>query len=536
MKAMISREHLFPLFPLAALVLLWGVIFAVLPPNQQEFPLNDDWAYSKGAFAFTRGEGIHYYRQSSMPLLGQWILCYPVIRVAGQSHAALRMTTITFGLLGTLALYNLLRREAEFSPGEASFAAATFALNPLFFLMSGTFMSDVPALALSLAALDFYARALRSTRLGWLLAGAAMASLGVMTRQNAIMTPIAAGLLLGKDRTLRRHPAWLLGIIIPVAIGISANSWFAARPDAVPVGPTLPTVKRVVVLIVAGLLYLGLSILPILAFRPGVVARRRFVLALIAMAGGAYVCLMFGRALFTNYDYHRGMLPYLENIITLWGTLESGNYVVGDRPLMIGRGGQVLLTLAGCVGGAALLDRWAARRDRRIFASPVILYSALHALLLLVSPKLYDRYLLVFMPGALAIAGASHFRSHWKAGLLMLTLFAICSVGLMHDWLAWNSARWELGRRALARGISVAAIEGGLEWDSWYAPGGIAPEGPLPPPRGLMLLFNRGRLPHITGKYALAFSKPDGTVVLDSQSYSLWLVPGEREFLFLARE
>jgi len=51
----------------------------------------------------------------------------------------------------------------------------------------------------------------------------------------------------------------------------------------------------------------------------------------------------------------------------------------------------------------------------------------------------------------------------------MLALYAWISVGLMHDWLAWNAARWELGRQALAQGIATTDIEGGFEWDGWYA-------------------------------------------------------------------
>ncbi len=533
---MFFKENGFALLPVAVPILLWGLIFSVLPPKQQEFPLNDDWAYSKGAFAFTRGEGIHYYRQGSMPLLGQWLLSYPVIRMTGQSHVALRLTTIALSLIGTLALYDLLRRETSFSSQEASFAAAIFALNPLYFLLSGTFMSDVPALAFSLVALDLYVRALRNYSFAWLSAGTVIASFAAITRQNTILVPVTAGLLLLQDEALRKRAVWLLGVVIPVVIGIATNSWFAAHPDSVPLGPVFPSVKHVFVLLFAGTLYLGLSALPLLTLRPGIVSWRWFTLGLLMMAGGAYACLHFGRQLFTNHAYHRGLFPYLENIITLWGTLESGNYVVGDRPLMIGRSGQAFLTIMGCAAGAALLDRLAARLGRTIFASPLILFSTLHGLLLMISPTLYDRYLLVLLPGALVIANPSALRIHWKFGLPMLALLAVCSAGLMHDWLAWNSARWQLGQRALERGIPVSTIEGGLEWDSWYAPGGIAPKGPLPPPRGLMLLFNRGRLPHLTGKYALAFSKQDGTVVLDSQPYFLWLVPGEWKFLLLARE
>src|SRR5262249_14177149 len=44
------------LFPLAASAVAWAVVFAAVPPEAQEFPLGDDWAFSRGAFLFARGQ------------------------------------------------------------------------------------------------------------------------------------------------------------------------------------------------------------------------------------------------------------------------------------------------------------------------------------------------------------------------------------------------------------------------------------------------------------------------------------------------
>jgi hypothetical protein len=455
---MTAVKRLFPLYPAALVLLLWGVILVALPPARQEFPLNDDWAYSKGAFAFARGEGIHYFRQPSMPLLGQWLLAYPVIRAAGESHTALRLLTVALSVLGALALYDLLRREpgaSALSAPEASFAAATLATNPLYFLMAGTFMSDVSALALSLLALASYTRALECGRFGWWASGAALAIVAALDRQNTIVTPAVAFLLLWRNRALRWHPAWLCGVLIPAATVFAVNSWFASRPDAVPLAPSLPRVSHLFALQFAGVLYLGLSTLPLLALRPGVVTRWAFVLALLALTSEVSACVVFGdNDLFPNgayYHYYRGLFPYLQNIITPWGTLESGAYVVGERPLMMGYGAQVLVTAAGCIGGAALVDRLIGRLRCGTLATPLVLFSALHLLLLVVSPTLYDRYIIVLMPGALALASAVPCRLRWPMGLGVLAILAVCSAGLMHDWVAWNSARWDLGRRALAR-------------------------------------------------------------------------------------
>ena len=117
----------------------------------------------------------------------------------------------------------------------------------------------------------------------------------------------------------------------------------------------------------------------------------------------------------------------------------------------------------------------------------------------------------------------------------MLALTGLVSVGLIHDWLAWNSARWEVGRRALVRGIDPWDIEGGVEWNGWFAVE-QRPGRPVGVRRGPTLRFTRDWFPHVTGRYALAFSQPPGTLRRDSEPYSLWLLPGRREFVLIEPE
>jgi hypothetical protein len=104
---------------------------------------------------------------------------------------------------------------------------------------------------------------------------------------------------------------------------------------------------------------------------------------------------------------------------------------------------------------------------------------------------------------------------------------------LTHDWLAWNSARWELGRRAVDRSAHPWEIEGGFEWDGWHAPG---PDTPASPEDNASTSL---RLPasydfhfwHVKGRYGLAFGVPDDATLVDSERFSLWLLPGKQEMV-----
>ena len=133
-------------------------------------------------------------------------------------------------------------------------------------------------------------------------------------------------------------------------------------------------------------------------------------------------------------------------------------------------------------------------------------------------------------------------RSALLVGTATLVLYGWISVGLMHDWLSWNAARWELGRQAVAQGIAPTDIEGGFEWNGWYAC--ADPDhslvGPARPPLrhqgvSLSLPFTQRWFPAVTGQYALAFTQPTNSFVIASKQYTQWLGASPRVFLFVGQ-
>jgi 4-amino-4-deoxy-L-arabinose transferase-like glycosyltransferase len=506
--------------------LLWGALFILVPPARQEFPLNDDWAFARTAFALSRGEGLHYYRWASMPLLGQLLWSVPFVRVLGESHVALRLATMVLACLGLAAFYDLLRRESGLAPRAAAFTALCLAFNPLYFLLGAVYQTDVPALALSLIGLALYARGLRGGGVGWWLAGAAVALLAVSTRQNAVVTPVVAGALLWRHPERRLRAAWLLGAVVPAAAAVAIDAWFGLRPDVLRLAPEWRSLHSLALVFVAVHL-LGLSALPLLVQRhPG--PWKVWLSAAFVLVGGAVFLAVRGA------PPSGGLFPYIGDWLTPWGQFPD-NRVVGHRPLLLGSDVRWALTLAGCLAGALLVARLVERGGRVLKADPLVLFALLHFPFLLIAPTAYDRYLIVLLPGALVVAAAGPVsRFDWPARLALLTVFAGVSFAFLHDLLAWNSACWELGRRALARGIAPAEIEGGFPWDGWYAADG-AGRPKTKPPSGLLLPMTRVYFPHVRDRFALSFSEVPGTHCLDAEPYRLWLIPGEHRFLLLER-
>lgn len=544
-----------PLFvglALLALALPWAVVFWSLRQSDLNFPINDDWAFGKGAFGFAAGlkalfagakwQLIDYHGWSSMPLLGQWLWAFPFIEVLGESFVTLRIATIVLSWLALAAYYDLLRQGAGLPVAVALFTTVALGLGPYFFWLSGTFMTDVPALAFSLIALALYWRAFQGGGLWPAAVAALVALLGAVTRQNTVVVPVAAGVLLWlRPGLCRDWRLWIL-VLVPLAVCVGAHVWLQARLDVMPRGLGLPGWRQAIYFPFIVLHFLGIWALPALALAPpraGPDLRRdlaRLGVALAAMTGVA--ALVYA----TQADHTgQGLLfPYLD----VW--FPEAYQVHGYYAEVIGmREVRWLFTVAGCVGGAALLTRLAWLVRVRAVTGPLLVFSVCHLPLLLASPVLYDRYLLILVPGALALAAlpAVGRRPLWAAGLATLGVLTVFAVGMEHDILAWNAARWQVGRRALIeRSIPSAAIEGGLEWDGLFAPAPALWHDPKNPAawrrvfvKGMTLLATQASFPHLSGEYAISYSEIPGTEVVDSERYARWLGLGDERRVYLLR-
>ncbi len=558
-RSLLSRLRVPPVvWPLLLSALAWWVIFTTVPPQRQEFPLHDDWAFARGAFAFYRGEGIHYFQWASMPQLGQWLWAMPFIAVLGESHVALRLSTIVLGWVALLAFYDLLR-QAGVSKGQSAFAMAVLAFNPWFFLSQGTFMTDVPSLAFALGALALYGRALSQRSLTLLVGAVVVALLGAITRQNTVAVGLAAAVFLAFQPALRRRPLWWLGVLLPAAVAAGVHAWFQQRSDIRPMPLSWPTGFHTMYVAWVIVHTLGLIAVPVLlldlhlitwklepAVKPhsspmgSVLAQRvvlrldqrsiawtRFAPALVLLLLAAYTWRQHPLAL--NFG---GLFPYTEGVLDTKGVFSYG-LTAGLRDRLLTPDICLYLSVAGAVGAAVLLGRPLGRLWE---GGLLLLFSLIQLPLLLILPKLYDRYLEFLMPAGLYLATTTRPVSlgRWLSGGAALALSAVISVGLMHDWLAWNGARWTLGRRAIAAGIDPHDIEGGFEWDGWFAPSPLPPRGGAPPRQHKFHdIFYSREFSHVRGYYGISFSMLTATVAIDTQPYELWLQPGPQKMFLL---
>jgi len=364
-----------------------------------------------------------------------------------------------------------------------------------------------------------------------------------------VAVPIAAAILLCREQRLRASPGCWISSLLPLVAGGITYAWFNGRQDIIPVKAELLPPDRLLMLPYTFLLLAGMSAFPLLLLSRGIASWKTFGCVLILLAANAAYWWSLDPSLSDMGD----LFPYTPSgtLLTAWGPFAS---VWGDFPLFMDSWLRVLLTVLGCVTGAVLVTSALLLRPFPL-CSPLVLFSLLQVPFLLIARDVWDRYLLILIPSFLALAvwpavSAERDRRrstlHALAALAALLVLSVLSVCLMHDWLAWNSARWELGRRALDR-VGPLDIEGGLEWDGWYdlqlsgkgrrrsgeeLMGRAVQRGPRTP-HNLTLRQTRVWFPGVRGRLALSFSHEPNTVVMDQEPYHLWLVPGEHSFLLL---
>jgi hypothetical protein len=522
---------------LAASGAAWLLLFKAIPPREQNFPLIDDWAYARQFLWFAREHRIHYGNFGLVPELGLWLYAMPLAHSPdGLIHVTLRVSTIVLSLVGLLALYDLVRRRPGLAPVPAALVVASLAFSPYFFILQGTFMTDVPTLSFSLIALALYSRSIDWSddsrgSTGLMLAASSVACLAAMTRQNTAMVPIVAGTMMWYSR--RRIPifTWLLGVGLPIAVAVGTSMWFHARSDTEPSYYEVPKPDVVLLFPFAALQLLGLLTLPLWPLAEVARKWKWIAAAVLLMLAGAWY---WGRE--SQYLPYEGWgFPYLCNTIGPHG-VEDAPMLVGERPVLLSTTTRCILTFLGCLGGGWLAIRLATTLETGLWQNPVMLFGLLQLPLILALHSVNDRYFLFLVPCALVAMGplVPIPKVRLVLSAVLLVAMATVSVALEHDFLAWNRARWAVGQRAMESRVDPLDIEGGFEWDGWYGPPTL-PRPELRPPQGLTLPFTRWRLPFVKGKYALSFAELPGTVTVDTEPYTQWLVPGKWQF-YLLRE
>jgi hypothetical protein len=492
-----AAEGLGDRMALALIVGAWVAMCAIANPIG-DFPLNDDWAY---------GWSVRMLLETGEFRLSDWAATNLVPQVLwgalfslpfGFSFTALRVSTLTLGLVGVLLTYATLR-EVRAAPALALAGALTVAVNPIYFSLASTFMSDVPSYTLATAAAYLLIRALRRDSVGSLGLGVALCVLLVLNRQSGIIVvPTFAAAYLIRHGLQRRS---LVAASLLAAPGAAAYLLFPKWLHTTGRTPYMYDFQTTVMLgSLAGpapelmatytrnlfdmSVYLGLFLLPFLILTasappPGRAAGRPAQVVLLLLVATAALLAAKYRP-----------LPSVGNILDFGG--------VGPSPISTYRGTELDLrepirrfwqvaTACGVVGVAMLFHRLVRatrgvlalpdQRDRALCAFGLGV-TGLYLLPIAALPENYwfDRYLIAVLPPLMmvialgaSIQGAP--RPPRAAALALAATLVILGIGSAmstHDYLAWNRLRWDAFASLLREpGVRPEAVYGGFEINGW---------------------------------------------------------------------
>lgn len=494
----IARESL--LVPILVLEL---AVVGLVPPRG-DFPLNDDWIYAAMVpplvtdFTYVN----HPYTVPIAVAQVVWgaLFCW----VFGLSYVTLRVSTLVLAAIGGWAVAKSAMA-CGLSRGMGLWCAFITLANPIYMNLSYTFMTDVPFCAITALSLLFYLRSFEKKRLRDLFLGSLFAALAFLVRQFGLV--IAIGYLgialgMGRKRAAVASAKGLAAFAIPW-LGAAAIFvvWRTVWARGIPVilgfshAPLHVRFLQVAVYIVTIVVLMGLFLLPMTCLRMASVLalrerwpRHRFLV--IALFG------LLSAVVFAGAWKHP--LPAPGNVLNTMGT---GTFDIADvsEPVTASwetaiRAGWWIATVLAVLSGAVIVTdvlyaglleplRYAvsakktATENGARFAQRLFLFLWGFAVFAMSDSPLirfvFDRYTLpILLPLSILYAGFIRARAGPIAKAAAIgcgTILLLFSVAGIHDYLAWNEARWKgLDFLRYEMGVPPERINGGYEFNGQY--------------------------------------------------------------------
>lgn len=561
-KVPANRATFLTALDLLVIAAIWILSLVVVNPTGN-FPLNDDWAYGLTVRNFLE-TGV--YRPSGwagMPLISQvlWgsIFCIP----NGCTFDALRASTLVISLLGILGTYCLIKELGQ-PRWFAIIVALMVAFNPIYYLLSNSFMTDIPFTALLTLAAFFLGRHLRNNSKLDLSVGSLLCILATLDRQLGIAIPLAfsVAVILGNGFTKRA----IIRAVVPPILSIGAllifNHWLATSGQLpanynVPSDSLILQLRRTDIISVIAkngfiaLLYLGWFLLPILVVIASYIwfdltgrTRARLIFSTVTLG-------ILGLLSFTLLYRLRELMPLSENVISIAGigpmTLKD-IFILHYPDVALPNSFWLLITAISLMGGALLISVggmfvvrlgpvfWPGKMNDGQTVLTFLFLSALIYMAPILIGGFFDRYLVPAIPFlAASLAGfwlkdgvqPQGIDAKIAPGIAWLLIggFAVFTICGTRDYFTWNRVRWAaLNDLMENKSITPKDIDGGFEFNGLYL---YSPNYQWTPGKSWWWVKN--------DRFVVAFGALPGYSILRVYAYQKWLPPSEGSILLLEK-
>jgi hypothetical protein len=470
-----------------------GAEFFVNPSG--EFPLNDDWAYTKAIKYFLHTGELKFSSLIAIPFVSQFLIGVSVCKVFGFSFFALRMISI-FATVGMLFVLDKLLIHFSFKKRFRFILLLTFIFNPLVFSIGNTFLPDTLIVFFALISFNFMLLFFKNNHKKELILFIFFTLLGTLNRQTGVLIPLIFTFL------YLYSAKWSIknGLIAftPLFFNVSALVVFQKVASAHELLPTnynmqldrliqyfqlhpLNSSLLIGCYLLTSLSTLGILILPLVISNykqhiDNVVSSKKTLFIFVLT-----LCLYFYKTFFTVW-----YMPFIGNIF----------YPIGSGPIIMTGFNSDALILSGYnisfsvrlvyialsfVGGASfffvansiLLKMRMNIKDHEtnvciFFTFLLIMYLGM---ITLNYPN--DRYLLFLIPFFYCsyLVAVDFKWNPFLFGFSFLFLF-LFTVTTNHDYFSINRARWKAIKHLKSDlKIDNDRIDGGLEFNYFYLEG-----------------------------------------------------------------
>lgn len=486
-----------------ALSCIW-IVMALLVNPVGNFPLNDDCVYGRTVHHLVTGGRLQFtweYAVFIAQVLWGALFCLPF----GFSFTALRVSTLCLGLLGILATYRVLV-EAGVSQSVAFIGALLIAINPLYFVLSNTFMTDIPFFAFSMVSFIFFMRVIRFEKKRDIIIASLFACIATLIRQYGIVIPLSFGIAYFAGHGINRKTARaaLFPAILVMSVFVAYYKWLQMT-QGIPTSysfvfnklilvlrePVINLIYKMAYIGKTAFIYLGVFLFPLLLLYVASKWEKcpkgqRFWLTFV---WSVISIVLMARLLFWNHK----IMPLTKNI---WYDFGLGPPLLRDEFVLqlphLYRAPPILwlsITVVGVFGAAILLQNLcsiigglfrhtkvskpaAEKRSDILVISEYSIYLTFLGLAFLSIKAFFDRYLIFLLPLSILIIRPIHLRvKHWLffVVVVLCVIYTIFTVAATHDYLSWNRARWKaLHYLTEESNISYKKIDGGYEFNNWY--------------------------------------------------------------------
>jgi hypothetical protein len=487
----------------AFITIIWLLSLWVVNPIGN-FPLDDDWSYGSTVKHFLETGHYEATGWESMTLIVNVLWGSAFCSMLGFSFTVLRLSTLVASWLGIFGVYWLLR-ELRVSRWVSLLVTMVFAFDPIYYVLSNTFMTDVLFTGLAVFAGIFLLKDIKTGSNISLALGTTFAVAAVLSRQVGLAVPLAFAMVSilqngWKPRAILRGA---VPLVLCVAALVGFQYWLAMNART----PALYNFKNVLLVLaflhpvkLVGVfahssylcvMYLGLFLAPVLVFtlpQSAFLNRQKWFTLGVLMVG------LVGLTFFNGW-YGKGFtMPLATNILNKSGlgplTLHDA-YQVNTTP-MLANYFWAAVTFMGVLGAAILIYRivvMSAEWSRKFFPFTLerdeagvlfLLLTALVYLLPFFVNGFFDRYLFPAVPFLAAALVAKKSKAATESppdgcgpwvfvSVLLLVGYVVFSICGTRDYLEWNRTRWKaLNDLTQNDRVQPSLIDGGFEFNGFY--------------------------------------------------------------------